>query len=142
MRLALEIEGQEGQLEPPRGGGELAAFLSFAVSRGFGAQHPFLALADLLHDEHGVRMGPLTTFYEAEAEDAEDEAKLALAWQPARELRESLEAVVRALDIDPAARTFAARAGAPGLRDAAAALLPALCRAEAAVARVRLSYRL
>ena len=93
VQLWLEVEGDPGRFELPGGGSELIAFMSFAVSRGFGATHPLIALADRLHDEHKVRMGPLTTFYEAEAEDAEDREKLELALQDpaplAAELREA-----------------------------------------------------
>ena len=72
VQLWLDIEGRPGRFELPGGGSALVAFMSFAVSRGFGATHPLIALADRLHDEHRVRLGALTTFYEAEPEDSED----------------------------------------------------------------------
>ena len=82
MQLWLDIEGSPVRRELPGGGSQLIAFMSFAVSRGFGATHPLIALADRLYSEHNVRMGPLTTFYEAEAEDSEDREKLEMTWQP------------------------------------------------------------
>lgn len=113
MRLIVEIEGQAP--EPIGGEGALIAFMSFAVMRGFGAQHPLIALADRLHSEHRLRLGPLTTFYEATPEDAEDRQKLELAWQDAEALRDSLEAMLGALATDELARTYLRRAGAETL---------------------------
>jgi hypothetical protein len=142
MQLRLEIEGHGADAPLPGDGAALVAFMSFAVSRGFGATHPLIALADRLHDVHHVRMGPLTTFYDGEIEDSEDAEKLELAWQPAGSLRESVHALVAAIDGDEVAQTLMRRAAADGLRDQAAALIPELCRAEAAGARVRLVYAL
>jgi hypothetical protein len=96
--------------------------MSFAVSRGFGATHPLIALADRLHDAHRVRFGPLTTFYEAEAEDKEDEEKLEMVWQEPGPLAEELRKVVDALAADPALTTFTRRAGADSLSGEASAL--------------------
>ena len=142
MELTLEIEG-EGAVPPlPGEGAALVAFMSFAVSRGFGATHPLIALADRLHDPHRVRLGPLTTFYEREAEDAEDAAKLELAWQSPAELRASVEGLIHVLETDETAATFARRGGAEGLGEQAAALLVPLARAEGKGARVRLLYAL
>jgi len=142
VRLTFEIEGEGEQPPLPGDGADLVAFMSFAVSRGFGAQHPLLALADRLHDAHHVRMGPLTTFYECAIEDSEDREKLELAWQPAAGLRESVEGLVRGLAGDEQARTFARRAGADAIGAQAAALIGPLRRAEQKGARVRLSYAL
>jgi hypothetical protein len=116
--------------------------MSFAVSRGFGAVHPLIALADRLHDEHHVAIGPLTTFYEAASGDSEDAEKLDLAWQHAAPLRQSLEGLVAALRADPQAAALERRAAAGAVGEQAAALLPCLGRAEARGARVRLSYAL
>jgi hypothetical protein len=102
VQLFLEIEGGPGSVTLPGGGAALVAFMSFAVSRGFGATHPLIALADRLHDAHHVRLGPLTTFYDAAAEDAEDREKLELAWQPAGPPRESLDALIAAVEGDDA----------------------------------------
>jgi hypothetical protein len=121
MRLWLEVEGSE-KLEIPGGGAALIAFMSFAISRGFGATHPLIALADRLHDDHHVRMGPLTTFYEAEAEDAEDREKLDLAWQDAGPLHLTLDQMTAAFDRDPMLDTFARRGGAETVAAEAAAL--------------------
>ena len=142
MRLTFEIEGEGEQPPLPGDGADLVAFMSFAVSRGFGAQHPLIALADRLHDAHHVRLGPLTTFYERAIEDSEDAEKLELAWQAPAALRESVEGVVRALEEDEQARTFARRAGADGVGTQAGALIGSLRRAEQKGARVRLSYAL
>ncbi|MGE5597657.1 MAG: hypothetical protein ACM3S1_16660 [Hyphomicrobiales bacterium] len=117
------------------------AFMSFAVSRGFGAQHPLIALADRLH-ALGVRIGPLTTFYEGDPEDAEDREKLELAWQPAADLREALEGLTAAVEHDELAHALLRRADAAGLPEEAAALLPTVRDAEAEGRRVRLSYTL
>lgn len=130
------------QPQLPGDGASLVAFMSFAVSRGFGATHPLIALADRLHDTHRVPLGPLTTFYEATPEDAEDRAKLDLAWQPAADLRGAVERLGEALATDGQCTALLRRAGAESLPGEAAAMLPALRRAEAAGARVRLSYTL
>ena len=112
MQLWLQIEGSPERIELPGGGSALIAFMSFAVSRGFGATHPLIALADRLHDEHRVRMGPLTTFYEFEAEDAEDREKLEAAYQDPEELSEELTKLVEAMDSDAMCETFARRGDA------------------------------
>jgi len=106
--LWLDTDGA-GRRAVPGGGAALVAFMSFAVSRGFGATHPLIALADRLHDTHRLRLGPLTTFYEADAEDSEDVEKLELAWQPAAELAEALTQLTAALEADPLAATLARR---------------------------------
>ena len=141
MRLWLDIEGEPQRRELAGGGAALVAFMSFAVSRGFGATHPLIALADRLHDEHRVRFGPLTTFYEAEAEDAEDREKLDMAWQDAPPLAEELRKVAAALDADAACATLARRGGADTLADEAQALATTL-EAVPAGQRVRLVYAL
>lgn len=142
VQLWMEVEGLAGRVEAPSGGGQLVAFMSFAVMRGFGAQHPLIALADRLHDVHKVRFGPLTTFYEAEAEDAEDREKLEMAWQEAGPLAASIEAIRSAIPGDEQALALLKRAGADSLVEQAEGLLPALQDAEAAGRRVRLVYAL
>jgi hypothetical protein len=142
VRLTIEVEGS-GPGEPlPGDGAALIAFMSFAVSRGFGATHPLLALADRLHDEHHVRLGPLTTFYEGDPEDGEDREKLEMAWQDAAPLRESLEAVVAALETDEQAQLFARRGSAEGLVAQGRAASAQVARAEGINRRVRLVYEL
>lgn len=116
----------------------MVAFLSFAVMSGLGAQHPLLALADRLRRPHRVPLGPLTTFYDATVEDAEDAEKLALAWQPAKELGRSLGMMIAVLESDEQARALLRRAEVEQLRSDAEALL-ALC-AGAGERRLRLSY--
>ncbi|MEO6397759.1 MAG: hypothetical protein ABIP13_04775 [Tepidiformaceae bacterium] len=142
MRLMLEIEGGAPQAELPNEGAALCAFCSFAVSRGFGATHPLIALADRLHDQHRVRMGPLTTFYDGEIEDSEDREKLELAWQDSAGLQASLSAMVAALASDEQAQTLARRGGAEELGAEAAALLGQVGGAAEAGQRVRLLYAL
>lgn len=142
MRLWLEVEGEPGRIGLPGEGADLVGFLSFAVSRGFGATHPLIALADRLHGEHRVRMGPLTTFYEAEAEDQEDVEKLEMAWQEPAPLREELLKVAAAIESDDQAATLVRRAAAEGLAEQASALAAALEPAIAANRRVRMVYAL
>lgn len=142
MRLRVEVEGAPEVLELPGGGAELVALMSFAVSRGFGATHPLIALADRLHEHHHVRWGPLTTFYEGEPEDSEDVEKLEMAWQDAEPLREELVKLVGAIESDEQARTLARRGSAEAVlaqaRALAAAIEPAISRGQ----RVRLVYDL
>ncbi len=138
----LDVEGGETQGSLPNDGAGLCAFVSFAVSRGFGATHPLIALADRLHDQHRVRMGPLTTFYDGEVEDPEDREKLELAWQEAAGLGESLGALVAALEGDEQARTLARRGGAEELGIEAGALIQQVLVAQAAGQRVRMVYAL
>lgn len=142
MRLSFEIEGVPGEQELPGGGRALVAFMSFAVSRGFGATHPLIALADRLHAEHGVSMGPLTTFYDADIEDSEDVDKLERAWQEPFPLQRSLRTMAAALEADDQARALARRANADTLGVDASALAEAIEPAVATGARVRLEYRL
>ena len=142
VQLWLDVEGVAGRKELPGGGSALVAFMSFAVSRGFGATHPLIALADRLHDEHRVRLGALTTFYEAEPEDSEDREKLEMAWQEPAALRADLEGLLRAFESDPLCATLARRGEAPGLPEQAAALGEMLRSDVPEGARVRLVYAL
>lgn len=138
----LEIEGEGVQPELPGGGADLIGLMSFAVSRGFGATHPMIALADRLHDVHHVRMGPLTTFYEADLEDAEDRTKFELAWQDPSRLADALDLVLVALETDEQAKVLLRRAGAEALPAQCRALVPALRRAQSEGSRARLGYHL
>ena len=142
VQLWLEVEGSSTRSELPGGGSALVAFMSFAVSRGFGATHPLIALADRLHDEHKVRMGPLTTFYEAEAEDAEDREKLELAWQEAAPLAVEIAKVARAIEADPMCATLARRGDAASIPAEAEALAGLLAAPAEEGKRVRLVYAL
>lgn len=141
MRLRLDIEGGD-RLELPDGGAELVALMSFAVSRGFGATHPLIALADRLYERHGVRWGPLTTFYEAEAEDSEDVEKLEMAWQDAAPLKDELEKLAAAVESDEQAQLLARRGSAEQAAGQARALAGLLGPAIDAGKRVRLVYDL
>lgn len=120
----------------------MIAFMSFAVSRGFGATHPLIALSDRLHDEHKVRMGPLTTFYELEAEDAEDREKLELAYQDPQQLSDELEKLANAMESDPLCETFARRGDAIAIGEQARALVALLEAPLSEDKRVRLVYAL
>ncbi len=142
VQLWLDIEDGGQRLELPGGGSQLVAFMSFAVSRGFGATHPLIALADRLYSEHRVRMGPLTTFYEADAEDSEDEEKLNMAWQEAAPLRDELRKLAAAMENDPMCQTFARRGDAQDLGQQATALADLLEEPVRGGARVRLVYAL
>jgi hypothetical protein len=142
VRLCLDIEGSPARRELPGDGSHLIAFMSFAVSRGFGATHPLIALADRLYSEHNVRMGPLTTFYEAEPEDAEDREKLDMAWQEAGPLCDELRKLAAAVQTDPLCQTFARRGEAEQLGEQALALVEILEAPAAGGARVRLVYAL
>lgn len=140
MRLTFEVEGEGAQRGLPGDGAALVAFMSFAVMRGFGAQHPLIALAERLDRTHKVRLGPLTTFYGAEPEDAEDRSRLEMVWQPAGELREAIEQLLAVLETDSQAQALARRGEAEGLREQAESLLPALRAAEQQHKRVRLGF--
>ena len=142
LELMVEIEGEGPQPPLPHDGANLVAFMSFAVMRGFGAQHPFIALAERLHGAHRVSLGPFTTFYEARIDDAEDAAKLEHAWQDLSPLHASAVAIARALEGDPQCQALVRRAAADGLADEVAALAAILSGCEDPNARVRLSYRL
>ncbi|MBI2764570.1 MAG: hypothetical protein HYX53_01525 [Chloroflexi bacterium] len=142
MKLELEVEGAPAAVGLPGDGAALVAFMSFAVSRGFGATHPLIALADRLHDVHRVGFGPLTTFYEARPEDSEDREKLERAWQAAGPLRESLGRVAAAMETDEMAATLARRGGAESLAAEARALAELLEGPNGAGQRVRLVYEL
>ena len=141
MRLTVEIEGQPGAATLPGDGEQLVAFMSFALSRGFGATHPLIALADRLA-ELRVPLGPLTSFYSREPEDAEDVEKLELAWQPAGDLRECLERLLEAMENDALAATLVRRAGAEPLAGQVRGALLPVAQAEASGRRVRLVYDL
>lgn len=141
MRLTVEVEGEGEAGALPGEGAALVAFMSFAAVRGFGARHPLIALAERA-SQLGVRLGPLTTFYERGPEDAEDEANLERAWQETAPLAASLSALVAALAEDERAGAFARRAGAETLAAEAAALLAIAERAGRAKRRVRLTYEL
>ena len=114
--------------------------MSFAVVRGFGAQHPLIALADRLQGQHGVRLGPLTTFYDATVEDSEDLEKLELAWQDAAELDETLSRIAEVLGSDRHAQALVERADARDLRSQVGTLSETVHAAAGAGKRVRLSY--
>jgi hypothetical protein len=138
----MQIEGEPEPVTLPGDGRDLVAFMSFAAMRGFGAQHALIALADRLQAKHGVRMGPLTTFYDGTVEDMEDAEKIEHAWQPALPLHTAFEQLAAALDSDVQAQILARRGGAGDVGAQARALMPELDRAAAAQRRVRLVYEL
>jgi len=139
-RVRLVVEFEDGRLSPvlPDDGRDFVAFMSFAVTRGFGATHPLIALAERLQSAHGVAMGPLTTFYGEEVEDAEDREKQEMSWQDTAVLLAPVAAMAEALQTDGQAIALLRRAGAEGLAEQAAALSRAL--AETTSPRVRLGY--
>ncbi len=137
----MEVEGVSNIEMLPGEGATLVAFMSFAAVRGFGAGHPLIALADLLSDV-GVRLEPLTTFYEQQPDDAEDEANLERAWQDAVPLAKSLEGIIVTLASDERTATFVRRADAEGLSDEAVALRKIAEGAARAKRRIRLTYQL
>ena len=141
MRLTVEVEGEGDAGALPGEGATLVAFMSFAAVRGFGARHPLIALSERVA-ELGVRLGPLTTFYERGPEDAEDEANLERAWQDAPPLAASLGALAAALAGDERAGVLVGRAGAESLGEEAEALRAIAGRAGRAKRRVRLTYEL
>lgn len=141
MRLTLEVDGAEPVSDIPGEGAELVAIMSFAVVRGFGATHPLAVLADRLHALK-VPLGPITTFYEREPEDAEDREKLERAWQDPAELALSLRAIARAMRDDEQAATLAHRGNVTAAAEEIDALLPHIDAAAAASHRVRLVYDL
>jgi hypothetical protein len=141
MRLLCDLEGESGVFTPDGGGAALVAFLSFAVSRGFGATHPLIALADRLHDVHHVRFGPLTTFYDVAEDDAEDRAKREMTWQPPGDLARALRDVLNAIESDPQCAALLRRAGAATLPAEALALAEFLEGLQPGP-RVRLGYEL
>jgi hypothetical protein len=142
MQLHVEIEGEPGPLAIPGDGADLVALMSFAVVRGFGAEHPLIALAERFHIEHHLRLGPLTTFYEGTIEDAEDREKLELAWQPAASLLETLDGMSDVLRTDDHCRTLIDHAGTPGLPGQVRALADGIRQAASAGRQIRLSYTL
>lgn len=135
MQLFLELTAEPGPIELTQGGADLAAFLSFAAMRGFGAQHPLIALADRLHGVYAVPMGPLSHFYEAEPEDSEDRERLELAWQPASTLSEALTRALEA-STDAQAVSLLARAGTPTVFEGMQELLALLQRQPNSKARM------
>ncbi len=142
MRIHLEDKNGRTADGVPGDGADLVAFMSFAVVRGFGAQHPYVALSERLAS-NGVSLGPLTNFYEREPGDAEDRAKLELAWQDPAELSESLREAVILFESDEQCRALLVRASGTGLLPGqAGALLPFLDESQEQGAKVRLTYDL
>ena len=137
----VEIEGDGVAPELPQCGENLVALMSFAVVRGFGSVHPLIALADRFADL-GVRMDPLTTFYENGADDREDEQNLERAWQDAATLAASLRSIWGGLRDDEMAAALARKAGAEGLVDEVEVLLPYMEEAASSGRNVRLTYDL
>lgn len=145
MRLRVEVEDGDvvRELPPlPNGGAALVAFMSFAVVRGLGGQHPLTALAEHLRQDHRAPLGPFEAFYEGRVEDEEDAALLERMWQPAVSLREALAGLLGCLRSGDLGRALAERGAAGGLAAEAEALYAALESPANAGARVRLSYEL
>lgn len=86
----------------------LLALLSFGIVEPYGTQHPLTELIRRLKKTHAIDVLPLLTFYDRDTEDAEDEAKLAAAWQPAAALRDCLAAARAAIARDDEAAALVA----------------------------------
>lgn len=145
MRLRVEIADEDGVRalpELPGGGAAFVAFLSFALARGLGGQHPLTALAEHLRREHRLSLGPFERFYEGVAEDEEDAALLERMWQPAAELREAVGGLAACLRSGDVGRVLAERGAAPALAEEAKALWELLEEPANRGAQVRLSYEL
>lgn len=142
MELRIEVEGVEDVPPLPGNGAGLAAFCSFAVMRGFGAEHPLLALAERFDQQGGIRIGPFTRFYDASVADAEDAEKIELAWQQPESLRASAAAAARMLQEDPEAARLAAEGGTPRLGAELETLAGVAAQAAASGARIRMTYLL
>lgn len=140
MRLHIEIEGEPAERSLSTGGAELAAFMSFANLRGFGATHPLIALADRLAAEHRVAVGPLTIFYGHDPEDAEDREKLEYAWQDPELLRATLVATLEATQADAMSQALLRRAESADLLAEIEELIPITNDAARAGKRIRLSF--
>ncbi len=140
MRLHIEIEGEPGERRLDSDGAQLAAFMSFANLRGFGATHPLIALADRLSEAHRVSIGPLTIFYGHDSEDAEDREKLEYAWQDPALLRDTAAASLQAVASDPLCQALLRRADSSELLRDLEQLVPITIDAVAAGKRIRLSF--
>jgi hypothetical protein len=119
----------------------LVNFMSFAVAYDYGSTHELAQLAQILRRELGVRLTPLTVFYDAEPEDEEDRERLAKAWQEAGPLRETCDQIIEAFR-QHGDRLRMLTASAPELEMQIAHLRDLTAAAETRNARVRLSYLL
>lgn len=120
---------------------DLVNFMSFAVAYDYGSTHELAQLAQVLRRELGVKLTPLTNFYDAEPEDDEDRERLAKAWQEAGPLRETCERILRAFE-EHGSRLRPLTASATGLEPLLAQLRDLAGWAQERGSRVRLSYRL
>ena len=93
----------------------LLALLSFGLAEPFETQHPLTVLIRRMKQDHEIDVLPLLTFYDRDTEDAEDEAKLRSAWQPARGLRDCVAAVRVVLSRDAVSAALVSEAGVPSL---------------------------
>ena len=140
MQLSLEIETIH--VGTYAIGSDLVALMSFAVARDFGAQHPLIALAERLAGPLGIRLNPLTTFYERKPEDDIDKKNLDLAWQDPGKLEITLLGLEKALREDDKIKIFAKRGEVGNLENEIAKVLPLLADAARDGCRVRLLYDL
>ena len=93
----------------------LLALISFGLAEPFGTEHPLTELVRRLKHRHAIEILPLLTFYDRDTEDAEDEAKLDAAWQPAAGLRECVAAVRAVLSSDEEMAGLLSEAREPAL---------------------------
>jgi len=90
----------------------------------------------------GVRLNPLTNFYERQPEDDIDEKNIELAWQDPSPLEVTLLNLARALDEDSEVKLLAKQGQVGNLKSEIATMLPLLSQAARDGRRVRLLYDL
>ena len=140
---ALYVESDAPEMGPFEFHGDaqpLLALLSFGVAEPFGTQHPLTEFVRRLKRAHKIDVEPLLTFYDRDTEDAEDEAKLAAAWQSAEALRDCLGAMRAVLASDEA--TAALLSEEPALPELLVQLQHMAEWAADRAARIRLSFSL
>lgn len=142
MRLSLEIETVNGPVRTHEIGSDLVALMSFAVVRDFGAQHPLITMAERLAGSLGVRLNPLTNFYERQPEDDIDEKNIELTWQDPSSLEVTLLGLGRALNEDSEVKLLAKQGRVDNLKIEIETMLPLLSQAARDGRRVRLLYDL
>ena len=99
-------------------------------------------MAERLARSLGVRLNPLTNFYERQPEDDIDEKNIELAWQDPSPLEVTLLNLARALDEDSEVKLLAKQGQVGNLKSEIATMLPLLSQAARDGRRVRLLYDL
>ena len=119
---------------------DLLALLSFGYAEPFGSQHPLTEFVRHLRRDLGIDVAPLATFYDHDANDAEDAANLAAAWQEPAPLAGSAAAAHAALVDDRS--NEALRTDFPNLPTLLTELTAMAAWASEHGARIRLSFTL